>query len=68
MNLENLEIALHIIELCLFLCSLFWVAMQDSSIMQFQPLKIIAVITIFVTILGGVALGVFDIVLFFIGV
>jgi hypothetical protein len=64
----NLQIALHLIELCLFLFSLFWVAMRDSKIIQMQPFKLIAILTIFITILGGLALCVYDIVLFFKGV
>ncbi len=61
----NLQIYLHIIELCLFLFSLFWVAMRDSKIIQMQPFKFIAILTICITILGGVALCIYDIVLFF---
>lgn len=60
----NLQISLHIIELCLFVFSLFWVAMRDSKMIQMQPFKIIAILTIFITILGGLALCVYDIVLF----
>ena len=68
MNLEDLEITLHIIELCLFLFSLFWAKMENSKIIQRQPFKIIAILTIFITVLGLFAICVFDIVLFFKGV
>ena len=61
----NLQIHLHIIELCLFLFSLFCVAMRDSKIIQMQPFKFIAILTICITILGGIALCIYDIVLFF---
>lgn len=61
----NLQISLHIIELCLFLFSLFWVAMRNSKLIQMQPFKFIAILTIFITILGGIALCIYDIVLFF---
>ena len=68
-NQENLEILYHIIVLCLFLLSLFWVAIKDSKIIQMKPFKIIAILTIFITIfvgiIGGLALSVFDIVSFF---
>ena len=67
-NLEDLQILLHIIEFCLFLFTLFWIAMKDSKIIQMQPFKIIAILTVFITIIGGLALCVFDIVLFFKGV
>ena len=68
-NQENLEILYHIIVLCLFLLSLFWVAIKDSKIIQMKPFKIIAVLTIFITIfvaiIGGLALSVFYTVSFF---
>ena len=64
--MENLQIVLHIIELCLFLFSLFWYSQRNSRFIQKQPFKIMAIITIFITILGGIALSIFDIILFFI--
>ena len=63
--MEDLQIFLHIIELCLFSFSLFLYSQRNSSFIQKQPFKIIAVVTISITILGGVALGIFDIILFF---
>lgn len=53
----NLQITLHVIELCLFLFSLFWVVMRDSKMIQRQPFKLIAILTIVITILGGLALS-----------
>ena len=63
--MEDLQIILHIIELCLFLFSLFWYSQRNSRFIQRQPFKIMAIVTIFTTILGGVALGIYDIILFF---
>ena len=63
--MEDLQIILHIIELCLFLFMLFWVSQRNSRFIQRQPFKIMAILTIFTTILGGVALCIFDIILFF---
>ena len=63
--MEDLQIILHIIELCLFLFSLFWYSQRNSRFIQRQPFKIVAIVTIFTTILGGVALGIYDIILFF---
>ena len=60
----DLQIILHLIELCLFLCSLFWVSQRNSKFIQKQPFKMIALLTIFITILGGIALCIYDIVLF----
>ena len=62
--MEDLQIILHIIELCLFLFMLFWVSQRNSRFIQRQPFKIMAILTIFTTILGGVALCIFDIILF----
>ncbi len=64
--MEDLQIVLHIIELCLFLFSLFWVSQRKSRFIQRQPFGIMAIVTIFTTILGGIALSIFDIILFFI--
>lgn len=64
--MEDLQIVIHIIELCLFLFSLFWVSQRNSRFIQRKPFKIMAIVTIFTTILGGIALGIFDIILFFI--
>ncbi len=55
---------LHIIELSLFMFSLFWVAIRKSKITKILPFGILAIVTIFVTILGEIALCVYDIVLF----
>ena len=63
--MEDLQITLHIIELCLFFFTLFWVSQRNSRFMKRQPFKIMAILTVFTTILGGVALCVFDIILFF---
>ena len=63
--MEDLQIILHIIELCLFLITLFWVSQRNSRFIQRQPFRIMAIVTIFATILGGVALCIFDIILFF---
>ena len=63
--MEDLQIVLHIIELCLFLFSLFWVLQRNSNFIQKQPTKIMAIVTIFTTILGGIALCIYDIILFF---
>ena len=63
--MEDLQIILHIIELCLFLFSLFWYSQRNSRFIQRQPFKIMAIVTSFTTILGGVALGIYDIILFF---
>ncbi len=60
----DLQIILHITELCLFLFTLFWVSQRNSRFIKRQPFKIIAIMTIFITILGGIALCIFDIVLF----
>lgn len=64
--MEDLQIILHIVELCLFIFTLFWVSQKKSRFIQIQPFKVMAVVTIFITILGGIALCIFDIVLFFI--
>ena len=64
-SLMDLQIVLHIIELCLFIFTLFWISQKNSKFIHRQPFKIIAIITIFSTIIGGVALCIFDIVLFF---
>ena len=64
-NLEDLQILLHIIEFCLFLFTLFWIKMEGSKIIQLLPFKIMALLTIFITIVGGLALFIFDIVLLF---
>ena len=56
---------LHIIELCLSLFSLFWYSQRNSRFIQKQPFKIMAIATIFITILGGAALGIYDIIVFF---
>ena len=61
----ELQIVLHIIELCFFLFSLFWVSKRNSRFIQKQPIKITAIVTIFTTILGGIALCIYDIILFF---
>ena len=61
----NLQILLHIIELGLFVFSLLWVSIRDSQTIQILPFRIMALLTIFLTILGGIALCVYDIVLFF---
>ena len=66
-NLVNLNIILHVIEACLILFSLFWAKMENSRIMQMLPFKIIALVTLSLTLLGGFALWIFDIVLFFKG-
>ena len=63
--MEDLQILLHVIELCLFMFSLFWISQKNSKFIHRQPFKIIAIITAFATLLGGVALCVFDIVFFF---
>ena len=63
--MEDLQIILHIIELCLFLFSLFWYSQRNSRFIQKQPFKIMAIATVFITILGGVALGIYDSILFF---
>ena len=60
----DLQIILHIVELCLFLFTLFWVSQRNSRFIQRQLFKIMAIVTIFITILGGVALGILDIILF----
>ena len=62
--MENLQIILHIIELCLFLFTLFWISQKNTRYIQRQPFKAIVIGTILVTILGGVALCIFDIILF----
>ena len=64
--MEDLQIVLHIIEFCLFLFSLFWYLQRNSRFIQKQPFKIIALLTIFTTLLGGMALCIYDIILFFI--
>lgn len=61
----NFQILLHIVELCLFLFSLFWVIIRDSKIIQILTLRMIALLTIFITIFGGIALCIYDIVIFF---
>ena len=61
----ELQIVLHIIELCLFMFSLFWYSQRNSRFIQTQAFKIIALVTIFTTILGGIALCIYDIILFF---
>ena len=58
------QILFHIIELCLFMFSLFWVGIRDSKAIQIMPFRIMAILTILVTILGGIALCVYDIVIF----
>jgi len=63
-NLENLQILLHIIEFCLFLFSLFLILIRHSTILQMPPIKFIALLTICITILAGIALCIYDIVLF----
>ena len=65
--MEDLQIVLHIIELCLFLFALFWYSQRNSRFIQKQPFKMMAIATIFITILGGVALGIYDCILFFMG-
>ena len=61
----ELQIVLHIIELGLFMFSFFWYSQRNSRFIQTQPFKIIALVTIFTTILGGIALCIYDIILFF---
>ena len=61
----DIQIRLHIVELCLFLFSLFWVAMRETKFIQLLPFRIIAILTIFVTVLCGIALSIYDIILFF---
>lgn len=61
----ELQIILHIAELILFLFSLFWVAIRNSRIIQIMPFRIIAILTILITILGGIFICIYDIVLFF---
>ena len=62
--MEDLQILLHIIELGLFLITLFWMSQKNTKFIQKQPFKAMAIGTVFVTILGGIALCIFDIVLF----
>lgn len=60
----DLEITLHLIELGLFLLMLFFIKIGDTKIIKKQPLKTLALLTIVCTILGGLALCVFDMILF----
>ena len=60
----DMQILLHLVELGLFLFSLFWVKIRDSKFIQIMPFRIIAILTILITILDGIALCIYDIVLF----
>ena len=60
----DMQILLHLVELGLFLFSLFCVKIRDSKFIQIMPFRIIAILTILITILGGIALCIYDIVLF----
>ena len=59
-----LQIIFHIVELCVFLICMFFVSQKDSKFIQKQPFKAIALLTVLITILGGIALAIYDIVLF----
>ncbi len=60
----NHQILFHLIVLGLFLLSLFWVAIRDSKFIQITPIKILAIATIFITVIAGIILCIYDIVLF----
>lgn len=62
----DLEISLHVIEGCLCLFTFFWCKMSDSKMIRMQPFKSIALFTILITVLGGIALWVYDVVVLFI--
>ena len=65
-KMDDVQIVLHIIELCLFIISSFWVLWRNSRFIQKQPFKTLALISIFTTLFGAIALCIYDVILFFI--